>query len=270
MSYKTILAHVRDDEPSARTLELAMSIANRFDGHVLGVGAEMYDAALLSAPYVDGALLVDLRDQAEGHLARAKARFHRVAAGLGERAEWRSTLDFPETAVAAYASAADLIVATRPAKGPKVLTTIDPAELVIHAGAPLLLRPKAAAPLDARRIVVGWKDTREARRALTDAMPFLIAAEAVHVVAVSETAAQREGLELVAQRLSRHGVRVQTQIVERAMETVAEDLEEVADLHGADLIVLGAYGHARLREWVFGGVTEDLLATSSRYVLFSH
>jgi nucleotide-binding universal stress UspA family protein len=274
MTYKTILVHVPSQAQSGKAIEAAIGLSRRFDAYLIGMGAEMYDLGLMaSAPYIDGALIQALRDQVELNLTVAQGRFRKLTEGLGERADWLSTLDYPEMAISLYARAADLVVASRVVGDVNSMTAAKPAELVMHAGLPVLLAPESAAPLEAKQVVIGWKDTREARRAVSDAMPFLVGADTVHLAAVhgqGEVAPEREALEQVAQRLRRQGANVKIQLVKRSQASVSEDLEQLADLNGADMLVLGAYGHSRVREWVFGGVTEDLLTTSSKYVLLSH
>jgi nucleotide-binding universal stress UspA family protein len=119
---------------------------------------------------------------------------------------------------------------------------------------------------------VAWKNTREARRALADALPFLMRASQVTVAVISGESEEVEhiGLQEVSERLGRHGVKVKTLVAPKGCGTVTDAIERVAGEVSADLIVVGAYGHSRLQEWVLGGVTEDLLAASSRCVLFSH
>jgi nucleotide-binding universal stress UspA family protein len=95
----------------------------------------------------------------------------------------------------------------------------------------------------------------------------------VTVVAISgdtNTAVSRQGLADVVRRLSRHGVHADFEIAPKGRTSVAEALEAAADRHGADLIVIGAYGHSRLREWALGGATEDFIAASRKFVLLSH
>ena len=274
MTYKNILVHVPAEPQPLRALEAAAALAQRFDARLIGVGAETYDIGLLaSAAYVDAVLAQALRDQVELNLKTAQARFLALAEPLGQDTSWLSEVDFPSWAVAGYGRCADIAVAARPGRLHTDLTVANPADLVMQAGLPVLLVPEASAPLEAKRIVIGWKDTREARRALSDALPFVVAAEQVVVAGVAgagEIGADRDGLEQVAERLRRHGALVKTEVARRGAASVAETLETVADEHGADLLVLGAYGHTRIREWVFGGVTEELMAASSKYVLFSH
>jgi nucleotide-binding universal stress UspA family protein len=127
--------------------------------------------------------------------------------------------------------------------------------------------------LEAARIIVGWKDTREARRALRDALPFLQRAKAVTIVefADEETEARaRARAADVTRYLARHKVQVGHSIVAHTKGSVADELIRLAEVEGADLIVAGAYGHSRLGEWAFGGVTRDLLASSPVCCLLSH
>jgi nucleotide-binding universal stress UspA family protein len=92
----------------------------------------------------------------------------------------------------------------------------------------------------------------------------------VGVAGDSAAPVDQAGMEDVVRRLARHGVEAAIDVVPRGRGTVAAALETAADRHAADLIVVGAYGHSRLREWALGGVTEELIAASSKFVLFSH
>jgi len=143
----------------------------------------------------------------------------------------------------------------------------------MEAGGPVLLAADNDVRFSGERIIVAWKDSRESRRALGDSLPFLMRAQSVVVVGVSgdaNTVVDQGGMKDVVRRLSRHGVAAALEVVPRGKGTVADALDAVASRHAADLIVTGAYGHSRLREWALGGVTEDLIAASSKFVLFSH
>jgi nucleotide-binding universal stress UspA family protein len=122
-------------------------------------------------------------------------------------------------------------------------------------------------------VVVAWKDTRESRRALADSLPFLKAAEQVTVVEVcgkDELADARIRTADVVKYLQRHGVKATAKAVSAPPDRVSAELNIAAQAIGADLIVAGAYGHTRLGEWMFGGVTYDLLHAPERFVLLSH
>jgi nucleotide-binding universal stress UspA family protein len=145
--------------------------------------------------------------------------------------------------------------------------------VVMTAGRPVLLVPQGASRLRGSAVVVAWKDTREARRAIADAMPFLKAAEDVIVQAVCEDDAVEAAVfqtDDVVTNLKRHGVRARSNVTTAPTTSVALELCKVADAAMADLIVAGAYGHSRLREWAFGGVTDSFLHRPSCFVLLSH
>jgi len=122
------------------------------------------------------------------------------------------------------------------------------------------------------RAIVGWNDTRESRRAIVDALPFLEQAAHVTVAEIadgSELAEVRLRLEDVVEWLKRHGVAARC-IAAPSSGDDASRLNAIVEEQGADLIVGAAYGHSRLREWVFGGVTKDLLLNADVCSLVSH
>jgi nucleotide-binding universal stress UspA family protein len=124
-----------------------------------------------------------------------------------------------------------------------------------------------------RRALVAWKDTREARHALQNALPYLRTAEYIKLVEVAEEVLEltaRERLDDVEKYLLRHGIAVNTKEVLRPQRSISDQLRDEAEKDGADLIVAGAYGHTRLGEWVFGGVTRGLLQKSDVCCLFSN
>jgi nucleotide-binding universal stress UspA family protein len=143
----------------------------------------------------------------------------------------------------------------------------------MRAGRPLLVVPPGTGNLDTKHVTVAWKDTREARRAVWDALPFLKSAESVHVIEVAERddldAAVARTADVVAY-LARHEVNARAEARTKREKSVADELILVSEQVGADLIVSGGYGHARLREWAFGGVTSDLLEHSPKCCLLSH
>lgn len=149
-----------------------------------------------------------------------------------------------------------------------------PAALALQTGRPVLVAPADATGLQLDRVLVAWRDTREARRALADALPILKRAKAVLVAEIcghADALAAEARLADVAQYLLRHGVHAATRVgPEERDVSSAQQLFEVADQHAGDLIVAGAYGHSRLGEWVFGGFTRALLAQTTRAVLLSH
>lgn len=274
MSYKTILVHVEPGPGSDARIKLAVEVAAMFDAVVIGLGAEAFYPVFSSGfAASNGAVIEAMRERIIADLPVAEERFRGLAAGVKAGVRWIGGMDYPAKELALHARAADLIVASRPEKHSNAAFSPAPSDLVMEAGAPVLFVSEPAKPLVADRVLVGWKDTRESRRAIGDSLPLLKRAQQVILIEIEgdlRPAAHRSDLKDVADRLTRHGVKVATEVVARSQATIADDLEHAATRHGADVIVTGAYGHARLREWMLGGVTEDLLATSSKCVLFSH
>jgi nucleotide-binding universal stress UspA family protein len=150
---------------------------------------------------------------------------------------------------------------------------VDPGDALMQAGRPVLVVPPGVSALDGRRVLVAWKDAREARRAVADALPLMIRAEETLVLEAVQDEDQgeqaRRRVDDVAAFLARHGAAARGDVIETRGRAVADDLLLAAERHGADLVVAGGYGHARLREWAFGGVTRDLLARCPKCCLLS-
>jgi len=150
---------------------------------------------------------------------------------------------------------------------------INVADLIMRAGRPVLVVPPNVNKLALDWALVAWKDTREARRAIADALPLLQSAGQVRIVEmVEETAdwaAARLRLADVVAWLGTHGVRAQA-APEITNPNDPDQLGSIATEQGADLVVAGAYGHSRMREWVLGGVTCSLLQGQQRCSLVSH
>jgi nucleotide-binding universal stress UspA family protein len=130
----------------------------------------------------------------------------------------------------------------------------------------VLVVPACIASLELRNVVIGWKDTREARRALQDALPLLGEAKRVSIIGVGETDLEdqtRQQIDDVASYLARHRIDVATRMTVHAGGPASKQLLRVAQDEKADLIVAGGYGHWRLGEWIFGGMTQDLLAANA-------
>ena len=190
-----------------------------------------------------------------------------------EQVEWRTALESPYELISREARAADLvIVGARHAAG-EMRDLVDPGVVLLRAGRPVLVVPDIIAPLQLRRAVVAWKDTRECRRAVRDALPFLQEAKEVLLVEIGESEAKaraKSALADVATYLVRHRVIVADQIWRQAHGPAASELLDLVRDEGADLIVAGGYGHSRLGEWIFGGVTHELLASSPVCCMLSH
>jgi nucleotide-binding universal stress UspA family protein len=279
MSYASMMVHVEPDSTSSDSrLDLAVALAARFQAMLIGAAAR--GIRVPPVDFVGGGILVDEIIAADEEDIRAELRsteeaFRRRTSAEDITTEWRSTIGVPAEVLATESRAVDLIILGRDLQrlqaGP--LRYPDPGEVMMAAGRPVLVVPPGTASLAAHHIVVGWKDTREARRAIWDALPFLKRAEAVHVTEVAPDSelkeAARRAADIVA-HLERHQVKASAEVRTRREASAADELILVAEQHAADLIVVGGYGHTRLREWIFGGVTRGLLTRSPMCCLFSH
>jgi nucleotide-binding universal stress UspA family protein len=172
----------------------------------------------------------------------------------------------PTRLLALNARAADLIITGSDDDGARSrLRTIDPGELILSAGRPVLFASKDHRPMMAENILVAWKDTRECRRAVVDALPFLVAARHVLVATIAEDdrISARDSVADVVRFLMKHGVKARSEVLDANKMDAADALLTAARQTGADLVVAGGYGHSRVREWAFGGVTRALIEESS-------
>lgn len=273
-AFRSILVHVQPEEAAAPRLETAVDLARRLDAMLLGVGAEMFQALGLTDPYgmADAAWITEVRAQIQENLQTAGGHFARMAAGIAS--DWVAVEDFPSNAMIAAARGADLIVSGgAPLGRHDSYRWCESAELALKSARPVLIAPPKGGSLKLDAAVVAWKDTREARRAASDAIPFLIACQDVVVLEVCERDQHAEAeyrTFSVVENLKRHGVKARPKTVVGPNASVLDEVSGEARAIGADLVVAGAYGHTRLGEWVFGGVTRDLLLGPERFVLLSH
>ncbi|RXH35165.1 universal stress protein UspA [Bradyrhizobium nanningense] len=277
MTYATVMVSLALDQSNEARLQVAGELAERFEAAIVGVAAAQFAPPLY---FADGAEAQALIDEGEAsvkrRLAGLEAQFRAATKNRGGHAEWRSGMDFPARFVLAQARCADIVVSggQSPAFS-DAFALASPKDLVMQAGRPLLVVPDQANWLDLRSVLVAWKDTPEARRAVADALPMLRKAKDVTIGTIPERDEDRSGVTAgvtdVAAWLARHGVTATARIFEGARnETAAGQLEKVATDLDAGLIVAGAYGHSRFRELILGGVTQYLITQTARSVLLSH
>lgn len=232
------------------------------------------------SPYfAEGATAAELIEKDRAHLRKRmdvlQAAFRAALKGRARELAWRSDIALPTDYVVQAAHAADLIIAGANRNGALLdpVLRLDPSELVIRAGRPVFVVPPQTEHLALRRVMVAWKDTREARRAVVDALPLLAKAKDVLVVEQVEQdedrAAARGRIDELVAWLGHHGISATARVPTPSRDVVPK-LEAVADELGIDLVVAGAYGHTRFREWVLGGVTRDLVNRSKRCSLLAH
>jgi len=265
--------------PNDALLQLTADLAARLKvTQVIGISArqpvQIYGSYGM---YVPPQYITWDRAQIDQELTAAEGSFRAALEGKVTSLEWRSTV-ITYGSIADYVTeqmrAADLLV-TAAGEGGSLFDRsrhVNVADLVLRAGRPVLVVGSTVDRLDLRSVLVAWKDTREARRAVEDALPLLLLADRVAVVEVSakeELAAARSRTEDVADWLARHGIAAAARAVAAAKDEATE-LWNVAEQLDAGLVVGGAYGHGRVREWVLGGVTRDLLLQPAGCSLVSH
>ena len=272
MSYATLMVHVDVDAELGGRVSVAADLAERFHAHLIGVAGWAPMSLFLAEQARNDAAPPDFHLQDMKTLLDQKGKqFHAAVRKLNGRAEWRSELDFPTEVVAREARAADLVIIGNEGENRSPFRALDPGSVLLKAGRPVLVVPKGVASLSPKHVAIAWKDVREARRAVLDALPFLQEAETVMIVEVIESGEDRtsRGIKDVAAYLARHGIKTIAERLRPADVTVANSLLRLKD-ENISLIVSGAYGHSRLGEWAFGGVTHDLLAESPICCLFSY
>jgi nucleotide-binding universal stress UspA family protein len=213
------------------------------------------------------------RAQLEGMEAEHRAQFEHIVRRHGIRSEWRS-LPYLSSEVGVHAYYADLVVIARPEPAGQTADPPDLAEsLVLTSGRPIIVFPPGGTVSRVRRILVGWNARREAIRAVADALPLLVKAEAVELLVVDHQRrpaghGQEPGADM-ARHLARHRAQVEIRRLSSGGQDVGRLLLSEAAAFSADLVVMGAYGHSHLSEWMFGGVTRTVLREAGLPVLMS-
>lgn len=271
MRITNIMVSVDLGSAVADRVRLAASLAERFEATLTGVVARQLVTMIpVESPDASARIFEIEETRAKEELAEARALFEREVDDR-VRTAWRSAMAEPVAYLVEQARAADLVIVGRrgPADGDPGLMGVRTGALLMEVGRPVLIALPGVERLAAKRVVVAWKDTREARRAVHDALPLLTRAEEIHVAVVGP-GAQREGAADIAAYLSSHSVSVTTHLLHKPEMGAADEILRFARHHNADLVVMGAYGHSRLREWIFGGATFDMLQGASVCCLMSH
>jgi nucleotide-binding universal stress UspA family protein len=275
VTYRSLMVHLDLEQGSEPALRVTCELAARFKARVIGVTAGLPAAAIHADGMIASSVLEVDYEQLNQAIGRCESRFRSALKGFSDSLEWRSDAANPADFLAAEARAADLLVVGRSENyttlGPHQL--IDIGDAVMRAGRPILVVPPRSTSLALNRILIAWKDTAEARRAVSAALPLLRRATELTIVEIvaDERArnAASERVADVAKWLQHHNVPASAR-VELSAGDAGSHLDAIASEARIDIIVAGAYGHTRLREWIFGGVTRHLLHQSSIYTLLFH
>ena len=257
--------------------DFAISVAETFQAHVLGL-------AFAYEPIIPGAVMGGIppeflesqRTESDKRANEAVARFEAAAKRAGISAETRTLSASVSGAcdmLGRLARRFDLVVVGQPDREFSTSDDVLDEAALFESGRPVLFVPfiqKAALKLD--RVLVCWDGSRAATRAVADSLPLLKKAKQVEIVMVASKAAKGDeiaGVDL-GQHLARHGLKVDVKRITSPDIDVASTILSHAADSGADMIVMGGYGHSRLREFVLGGVTKTILETMTVPVLMSH
>lgn len=270
---KSVLLHIRDDLGFESRFQAACDLARATEGHIHCaqvtmlpdfLAADMYGGAAL-AP----SLIADLREVDDKMQARVEEKLVRE----GVRWSWRQSDGDALRGLLAAATLSDLIVVTLP-DGPREGLN-DPLELAANLAlggrTPVLAVPQAARSMQvAGRALVAWDGSQESSAALRLATPLLRLAEDVHVVTVEEAGKYPFPATDACEYLALHGIRPQLHNLPRHDHAVEDVLEQATHDLGPDWMVMGAYGHSRMRQFMFGGVTRTMLRNARVPLLLAH
>lgn len=273
MSYATVMVYVEADSRPESRVRLAAVLADRFRATLIGLTAEAERLPLAAGDAITEELVEIESEATRTKLTDKEEWFRRIAGAEHRKLEWRPMFEFPIEALTREARGADLVVIGQRQGPGDAYNTLDPGAAILRAGRPVLLVPEEVDVLRAEHIVIGWKETREARRAVCDALPFLQEATRVTIVEIckpGEEATAKDHIDDVARYLARHRISGGPRAILQQEGSGAAQLIQLARDEKADLLVTGGYGHSRMGEWIFGGMTRDLLATSPICCLMSH
>jgi nucleotide-binding universal stress UspA family protein len=287
MGLKVILTSLHGVPSDDAALATALATARKFTAHVDVMHVRADPRTMI--PYIgegmSGALVEEMiasaEQQADERAARVRAAFDAwrenaglavaKSAGEGASCDWIETVGRPDVSTARRGRVADLVVVSRPEEEGGVTSVTETLEAVLlESGTPLLVASARPSETLGSHVAVAWNGGLESARAVAAAIPFLKTAEATTIVTVGDPAPPEADAAALAAYLARHGVAAQTRTIETEGTSVGAALLSAAAEAGADLMVMGAYTHSRLRELIFGGVTREVLADAEMPVLMAH
>lgn len=275
MICKTLLVHLDDSPHSAARTEFAFDLARRYDAHLIGLYVVCQELTQPIFLYGDGAWVATWEAQRDANLKDAQARFLAAAERTGISAEWRAPVGAAVDMAVLHARHADLLILGQydPRDAASYIARHFVEDVVMSSGRPAIVLPYAGTVRSfAESVLIAWDGSRESARSMADALPVIERAKFVTLMTVQRhpPSGEPSGIDAAAW-LARHGIQAgfADTAVEAGVSTAAILLNMITDLH-IDLLVMGAYGHARVRERLLGGVTQTMLELMTVPVLMSH
>lgn len=268
---KTILVPIGHDAGAAKRVEFAAELANKYDAHikalhVLTPAGDMFKYTPVEAYTAEAfdQYEKDLKLEAEKY----REMYEKQLKSAGVRYDWcqqqGNMLDYLNL----HSRTADLTVLTQ--KGDTmddIMSVMN--DFIIEGGLPSIIIPEAGASVDYKNILVAWDGGQQCARAVDDAIPILKNADKVTVLTIDEDKKNQIPEADICVKLARHGVNAEALTINEA-DSIGKCILKTADNVNADLIVAGAWGHRRLRELIFGGVTKSLLSNQKHSIYLSH
>lgn len=278
MSYKDLLVHLDSSKHCAARIDLAVALAETHKAHLTGLYVAPHAGmSPLIADQFAPDVIEDVAAQVAQQRDKAEALFGQSTAKIKSQAEWLEAVsDDPATMVATHAREADLCVLTQ--TDPDEVSQATPGDLpervVMESGRPALILPYVGGfKPTVECAVIAWNASPQVARAVNDALPLLRRAKRVVVLAIQGSGAKAlEDIQTggIVRHLARHGVEAEEHTaVSGDMDVSEVMLSRVAD-ESADLVVMGAYGHSRLREFVLGGMSRRMFDHMTVPILVSH
>ncbi|MBO6826168.1 MAG: universal stress protein [Sneathiella sp.] len=274
MSIKTIILHLTNDDKLDNKIEVALGLATENGAQVTGI----YTVTPATPPtsfmgYIPPEFIERTRTQEAENAEKAAAKLKDAAATVNVEVATFKEEGYALDILNKYAMAADLVVIGQVDPDDDMMAQYQylADELVVSCPAPVLTVPYAGKYHNfGERILVGWNATREAANAIQAAMPFLIKADTVTLLCVNPDGDLTQENEAIVAHLARHGVNAQVKVTHFKDVGVGNALlDSLVDL-GCDMLVMGAYGHSRIREMILGGATQEILEHMTAPVLFKH
>lgn len=280
MGYKTILAIMDTHENAPKLGEFAASLANTFSAHVIGLHMEAFAAVPLVAPMEmpDPATVQAVQEVAQSETSEVRRVFEEGMTRSGVSHEWRSfvsSIGYSSNTAVQSARCADIVIARQTTASAVSDSRAEFDSFLYESGRPVLLVPHVLQhPKPVERVLVAWNGSREATRAVFDALPFMKSATSVEIFSVGKEEGEDQSAMLagteIASVLARHGINVSVTSQEKTQGSSAEKaIEQRLSDNSIDLLVMGAYGHSRWWELLFGGVTRSVLDKTTALTLLS-
>lgn len=277
MGYKDIVVQIAEGPDCGQRLRFAVDLAARDEGHVTGVYVEPPPPMSAFPEIPVPAEIIDAQAAAAAaRLARLEHEFREITGRAGVSAEWRVSHADTVTALNVHGRYADLLITGHSEEaGASWFDVAATKHIALESGRPVLVVPRACAVGTlGQRVLVAWNGSREAVRAVHDALPLLTRASQVQVAVINPAVGYGAhgavpGADLCL-HLARHGVQAEAYVGHADSHDIGAALHAQATAIGADLVVMGAYGHSRFRELVLGGVTRHLLQHLSVPMLMAH